>query len=84
MRHQVQLLCVPAGLPKPKGKGKQRDTHLLRESSLLILQAPESGVREALEQEALAAPGALEKGQGHWCYGSRHRQHRAHMCALPG
>lgn len=75
MRHQVQLLCVPTGLPKARGEGKQRDTHLLCKGSLLILQAPKSSICKALEQEALAAPGALGKGQGQCCYGSRHRQH---------
>lgn len=73
--------------PKTQGKGEAEGcagAHLLWEGSLLILQAPKGGIREALEQGALAAPGALGKGQRHRRYGSCHRQHRAHACALRG
>lgn len=62
-------------------------SHLLGEGSLLILQPLKGVIREAPKQEALPAPGALGKGQGHRRSGSAPGAgtgNVGHMCALPG
>lgn len=56
MRHQVQLPCMPTGLPKPRGKGKQRDVQELTSCA----RAPCSSCR--LRKAASARPW----NRGHW------------------